>query len=317
MRTQATIAATAAVMLFASVGHADAQVSDGLRIAVVGFGVTADGGERRRVQGEVDAATIGTTASHTIIHSRARGCVNGIGSTDYLGGATDRTVGPDGQMTATDSAWVVEITPLRVAGDAVTFRLRWVRARDNGRPSTQPGGEREHTLRPGQSLPLDVIAGPPPEGSSEPCVRSLRVGVERTPTPDQDRRLLAVDLWLVDRMPDGTERSQALSLRGLYGHPIPFYFDRLTEAAIALDLFGDVQVTRGGDGGAATISLRGRIIDPTSAMPPFDYVATTSVTTPLVEGEAVSVALPEIGQGSRPALTGHTLSLRVRFRQIR
>jgi hypothetical protein len=317
MRMLAGAAASAVVMQLASAGHAAAQVTDGLRIAVVGFGVAANGGERIRVKAEASAANIGTTESLTILHSRARGCVNGVGRTDYLGDALERTVGPDGEMRAVDSAWVVEVTPLSVAGDAATFRLRWVRARDNGRPSTQPSGNMELTLRVGQSIPLDFLTGPPPSGSGEPCVRSLRVSVERAPAPEQDRRLLTVDMWLVDRMPDGTERSQALSLRGLYGQPIPFYFDRLSQAAISLDLFGDVQVTRGGDGGVATISLKGRIIDPTSAMPRFDYVATTSVTTPLVEGEVVSVALPEIGQGSRPALTGHTLSLRIRFHQIR
>ena len=52
--------------------------------------------------------------------------------------------------------------------------------------------------------------------------------------------MIAVDLWLVERLPDGTERSQPLSLRGLYNQPIPFYFDTLTEGTKTLDVFGDL-----------------------------------------------------------------------------
>lgn len=311
------IAAAAVVIQIASVGHAHAQSADGLQIAIFGSEVTKAGGERMRRTGWIGAANIGKTVSQTI---RARDCTSGVGSTNDLGGRTERTVRPDGQMTTTDSVWVVEATPLNVAGDAVTFRLRWVRARDNGRPSTQPSGEMELTLRPGQSMPLDLVTGPPPAGSTERCVRSLRVGVERDPEPDRDPRLLAADIWLVDRRPDGTEVSQALSLRGLYYQPIPFYFDRISQGAMSLDLFGDVHVTPvAKDRGAATVALKGRIISPALAFLPSgsDYVASTSVTTPLVAGEVVSVALPEIGHGTSPALVGHTLSLRIRFRQIR
>ena len=57
---------------------------------------------------------------------------------------------------------------------------------------------------------------------------TLSVAVEHCAGARPDRRLLAVDLWLVDRLPGGKERSQPLSLRGLYNQPIPFYFDTLT-----------------------------------------------------------------------------------------
>ena len=55
--------------------------------------------------------------------------------------------------------------------------------------------------------------------------------------------LVAVDLWLVERLPDGKERSQPLSLRGLYNQPIPFYFDTLTAGTKTLDVFGDLQIS--------------------------------------------------------------------------
>jgi len=96
------------------------------------------------------------------------------------------------------------------------------------------------TLRPGHSLSVDVM--PQSADASEPgssCgIKSLSLSVafERAPVRDQDRRLLAVELWLVERLPDGKERSQPLSLRGLYNQPIPFYVDTVTESSKALDI---------------------------------------------------------------------------------
>ena len=53
--------------------------------------------------------------------------------------------------------WSVDVTPRKVDGDAVTFRVRWVRSRHEGKDSSSPAGDLEWTLRPGESVPLDVV----------------------------------------------------------------------------------------------------------------------------------------------------------------
>ena len=126
----------------------------------------------------------------------------------------------DGSMKKVRSAWTIQATPIRQTGEAVTVRVQWTRSRDNGRPSTV-GGDTQLTLRPGQWLALDVM--PQADEAAAACLSmSLGVGIVHWPEPDRDRRLLAVDLWLVERLPDGKERSQPLALRGLYNqaHPL-------------------------------------------------------------------------------------------------
>ena len=48
------------------------------------------------------------------------------------------------------------------------------------------------------------------------------------------------DLWLVERLSNGTEaqRSQPLSVRGLPNRPCSFYFDSIVDANVTLDIYG-------------------------------------------------------------------------------
>ena len=222
------IALTVVLLQFAFFSRADAQDVDGLRIVVRVAVGRADGGDRRSTSGLVDPGTIGKAA--TLAFSRLAGQCGTFVSPKPLG---DLGEASDGTMKKVDSAWTVRVTPTGRVGDAVTFRLQWVRSRDNGKPSTV-SDDTTLTLRPGQSLSLDVM--PQGDEASAPpssCVvkaLALGVAVERLPEPGQDRRLVSVDLWLVEQLPDGKERSQPLSLRGLYYRPIPFYFDTLAKA---------------------------------------------------------------------------------------
>ncbi len=97
------------------------------------------------------------------------------------------------------------------------------------------------TLRPGESRPLDnvpVVQTGVTTYDGRPCqtkAASLRVVAD---FPDYDRRLIGVDVWLVERLPNGKEESQLQSLRGLPHRPIPFYFDGLPDGTKRLDIFG-------------------------------------------------------------------------------
>ena len=305
---------------------ARAQDASGLRIVVQVKVGRQDGGDRRSTGGLVDPGAIGKTVAFAF--SRLAGqCGTGVGPAPV----GDLGVASDGSMKKVDSAWTVQTTPVRLAGEAATFRVQWTRNRDNGRPSTV-GDDTELTLRPGQALTLDLM--PQTDEASGACVSlSLGVGVVYWPEPDQDRRLLAVDLWLVERLPDGTERSQPLSLRGLYNQPIAFHFDTLSAGTKTLDVFGDLQVSAGSEPIEIKMTTRSRVIDlkpsPQSPPRPAGYPATepwpplytgsTTATLQIGPGEVVSVPLPPVGRGGADAaaFTARALSYRIRVRPIR
>ena len=128
-----------------------------------------------------------------------------------------------------------------------------------------------------------------------------------------------------------TERSQPLSLRGLYNQPIPFYFDTLTEGTKTLDVFGDLQISPGETDHEIKITTRSRVIDlkpspwrpgllgyPRDAVASY-YIGSTTATLQLVPNEVVSVLLPPVGRGGADAaaFAARALSFRIRVRQIR
>ena len=161
------IALTVVLLQCAGAGRARAQGVDGLRIVVRVAVGRADGGDRRNTGSFIDPDPIGKTS--TFAFSRLAGpCGTGV-SPKPLG---DLGEASDGTMKKVDSAWTVQVTPTGRAGEAVTFRLQWMRSRDNGKPSTV-GDDMELTLRPGQSLSLDVM----PQSSER--VRRLPARVQR------------------------------------------------------------------------------------------------------------------------------------------
>ena len=222
------IASAVITLVFAAAARAQTDGVERLAINVQGATMSSPGGEEQRVGGGANPNEPGKTARHGFSLRP-----------DRCSFAVSRVVEPDA-----DLGWATEITPVRVVNDAVTFRLAWARTRDEGKASTQPRSDMELTLRPGESIPLDSVHRLCP---SQPRTigASLRVTVVRYPDPDYDRRLIALDLWLVEKLEDGTERSQPLSLRGLYHRPIPFYFDSITEGAMVLDIFGEVTAASG------------------------------------------------------------------------
>ena len=144
--------------------------------------------------------------------------------------------------------------------------------------------------------------------------QSLRARVIRFPDPDYDRRLVALDLWLVEKLQDGSERSQPLSLRGLYHQAIAFYFDSITEGTLVLDIFGEVTTAPADRMSDVKIVTRSRIFDP-GQPPGRPFPRETTATLRITPNEVVSVQLPQVAGSS--AFASRALSLRVRVRQLR
>ena len=292
-----TLIASALIPLaFAAASHAQTDGVERLVINVQGATIASPGGEEMRVGGGALANEPGKTVRHGF--SLRPDCVWFV----------SRVVEPDA-----DLGWAVEITPVRVVNDAVTFRLAWARTREEGKAATQPRSDTELTLRPGESIPLDSVHRPC-SGQPRAIGGSLRVTVVRYPDPDYDRRLIALDLWLVEKLDDGTERSQPLSLRGLYHRPIPFYFDSMTQGAMALDIFGEVTAAAGDRTSDVKIMTRSRIFDPNQP-PGRPFPRETTATIKIAPNEVVSVQLPKVAAPS--AFASRALSLRIRVRQLR
>ena len=317
MRTPAAAVIVVAAVQCLAASRIAAQDTNGLRVVLKVYTAHPDRGDRLSTAASVDPANIGKTV--TTAFSRLTGqCGSGVGG----GPVADMGQASDGSMKKVYSAWATHVTPTARQGEAVTFRVAWERSRDNGKPSSV-SDDTEVTLRPGQSMVLDVM--PQTAEKSEPppgcVVRSmvLTAAVERDPVPDQDRRLLAVDLWLVERLADGKERSQALELRGLYNSPIPFYFETVTEGGKSVDVFGDLQVSPGTPASEMKITTKSRVTP--SLRPAYAgyYVGSTTGTLQVKPDEVVSVALPEVGhpQGDAGAFAARALSYRIRVRQLR
>jgi hypothetical protein len=291
------IASVVITLVFAGAARAQTDGVERLSINVQGATISSPGGEQESVGGGANPNEPGKMVRHGFSWWA-----------DRCNFYVSRVVEPDA-----DLGWAVEITPVRVVNDAVTFHLTWARTRDEGKASTLPKSDMELTLRPGESIPLDSVHRSCP---SHPRAigASLRVTVVRYPDPDYDRRLIGLDLWLVEKLADGTERSQPLSLRGLYNRPIPFYFDSMIEGAMALDIFGELTAAPGDRTSEVKIMTRSRIFDPKQP-PGRPFPRETTATVRITPNEVVSVQLPQVTDSS--AFSSRSLSVRVRMRQLR
>jgi len=195
-----------------------------------------------------------------------------------------------------------------------------------GSGTTAPGADVELTLRPGQSIPVDIVPlSPGVKMPYEQCgVRAtmLRVGVNYWPMPIEDRRLVTTDLWLVERLLDGTERGQTLSLRGSFNRATPFYFDTVTDRGAALEFFGEFTLTTIGDHLTMRLEVKSRLIEngrASTAISEGNLWRSRRVNPvlTLAPGEVVAVELPRLSESDSGAFAGHTFSIRVRSRQIR
>jgi hypothetical protein len=282
------------------------QSFDDLQISVRGSYVRQHGAESRAVWFSTGPLVVGKSTS--ILFS-AQECPLFSVSAGHLPFAPNTT-----------TAWRVDVTPTRVVDRAVTFRLRWSRVLNGGKPSTSPADDTEVTLRPGESRPIDSLAIPAgakrPEGT--PCdisAATLRVEVDGYPEAEFDTSLLAADLWLVERTAEGSERSQHLLVRGRPNRQIPFYFENVVEGAVTLEIFGGLVAHWEGE--ALRVSLQTRSRSTRAANPSWLPPARSVESVIDIKGEeTVEIALPKLGDAAGP-FANRQLSIRVRARQLR
>ena len=296
-----SIALCALIALLAIPGTARAQTPGDLQIRFGGYELNEDGGE------EVAGISLGTGSLGV---SKSTSGTYSFHDCGYftLSGGRDAEVEDNSH-----AAWKVQATVVRIAGDAVTFRLQWSRVVDNGKPSTARHEDIELTLRPGESWPLDMVAVPAGAKTMNggPCrtrAVSIRVLVDIFPWEDFDRRLVAVNLWLVERLANGTERSQPLSVRGLPHRQIPFYFDSIRDGDVSLDVFGRVMARTGGSVVSVSLVTRTRWSE--------DWGRSLNSTLQVKPQEVVEVRLPKLDAEAGP-FANRDLSIRFRVDPLR
>jgi hypothetical protein len=229
------------------------------------------------------------------------------------------------------TAWRIEVTPIRFARHAVRFRLRWVRVAgsrqqleqmslDDPRATRLPGDDIELNLGLGESWLVDTVRVPP--GSKmvdgRPCgsTASIRVSVDAYPSAEAERRLVGAELWLVERLPDGTEvpRSQPLALRCLPGRPCSFYFDSIVDGDATLDIYGVIYARPVKEVIAVSLETRSRWApESRNISGPQRFFNMEIKATP---AEIVEIRLPLLGDDAGP-FGKRALSMRMRARQLR
>ena len=311
------IFSTGVALLLMCAGVAQAQPSYPLMVQLGVYSVTPDGGEKARGMWRSTGAVL---MNKTVV------------STFLFGPRCDQWTlsgawaNPPANAT---TVWHIEMTPTRVVDDAVTFNLRVVRvdsikqqladlaAQGSLRPVTQ---EIELTLRPGESWPVDRVSVPPGAKTihGQPCGNGevIRVMVDHYPPDGEELRLVGAELWLVERLPNGTEaqRSQPISMRGLPARPMEFYFDSITDDKVTLDIYGTLTAGPGADSLAVEIQTRSRLTPGSPGVRgPHRFFESTIQVKP---SETVEVRLPAMGEQAGP-FASREFSIRIRARQLR
>jgi hypothetical protein len=289
-------------LLMPAIAHA--QAPNDLRITIGGFKLTANGAE-------TPAGVTRVIVPGWAMNKPMAAVFSMLGCGDFA-----VTVPPEAFESNAHAGWRIEITPAKVAADhAVTFRLRWTRALDTGKGFTPAGEDLELTLKPGEWRPLDTVPVPATAKTFDgrPCTiktASLRLSVDFA---SLDRRLIGVDVWLVERLPNGKEESQLQSVRGVPHQKIPFYFDSISDGNIRFDMAGNL-VAELKDGGIL-IDVEAVRARPDPGQDGYQSARWFRSTIRVRPGEIVEVALTPRNKDDE--LANRAFSLRIRPKQIR
>jgi hypothetical protein len=302
-------------------GLAHAQKYDHLEVRLGAYTLSGDGGEK--------PVGVWWSTGPVVIGKAGSGTFSFGDSCDQFAVSAVRS---DVREDAT-TAWHIEVTPIRVVQNAVTFRLRWVRVAalrqqldqlslDRGKAQGVPREDIELTLRPGESWPVDGVRVPAGAKTvhGRPCgsVASIRASVDNYPWEEDEGRLVAADLWLIERLSNGTEaqRSQALSVRGLPNRPFRFYFDRIVDSNVSLDIYGILAARLESGAMAISVETRCRWEDGSHSRNSIGPQRSVKSAVQVKPEETVEIRLPMLGDEAGP-FAKRGFSIRIRARQLR
>ena len=295
-------------------GAAAAQVPMDYRIDVNATIIRADGGDQRSVVTSTGPINLNYTTRIAFVQPSDR-CGHFSSHADGTVVVDDKTIG----------GWAGEVTPLRLEGKAMTFRLRWQRIRS----AQSPLGEKQEqvmTLRLGEAATIDVVPFSKEaqvlRAGCDTIATALRVSVEPAMRSFKERRLLAIDVWLVERMLDGSEKSQTLMMKGVPHVAMPFYFTAGDEGTTKIDIFGEILPMVLKEGIELTINTDARLLEGFSvrtmrAQAPLRGPYAKSPVLVLKPEEIVSMELPAIDFKFADGKVARHFSLRLRARILR
>jgi hypothetical protein len=301
-------------------GVAQGQTFNDVQIQLGVYGTSTDGGERPHgIWFSTGPVAIGKPAFSTFSYGDTCDAWSVSSRTDLRDDAT--------------LAWKIEITPIRVVGSAVTFRLRWVRMAalkqqidqvpfEGNKALSIPGNDVELTLRPGESWPIDSVRAPAGAKSVDgrPCTgpSSIRVSVEPYPWEGEERRLVVADLWLVERPSNGGEvqRSQPITMRALPNRSSAFYFDRMVDGKVPLDIYGTFTLRLETNAIAFSFDTRCRWGNPDDSPGFMGPQRSVQAEVKVKPEEVVEIRLPVLGSDAGP-YAKREFSIRIRARQLR
>lgn len=180
------------------------------------------------------ASAVGESKRHYFF-TTAKGSPSG-GSEDnppeaYLGGEVVRSAVVGGRVVtsrATDVAldydyfWQVDVKPVSIALDLVTFDVDWTRTDvKDGARQVGAGDHRTITLRQGEKHVLDFITC----SADAPCA-NLFLEVQAAPVEDPTvaETALSYDLWLVHQTAEGGKVTRHALVSGRQGEKVSFNF---------------------------------------------------------------------------------------------
>ena len=145
---------------------------------------------------------------------------------------------------------------------------------------------------------------------------SIRVSVDNYPWVEDERRLVVADVWLVERLSNGSEaqRSQPLSVRGLPNRASPFYFDSIVDAKVTLDIYGTL-VSRL-ESGVIAVSVDTRCRWAPGSRNVSGPQRSVKSDIKVKPAETVEIRLPMLGDEAGP-FAKRAYSIRIRARQLR
>lgn len=255
-----------------------------------------------------------------------------VGESHDLRVQMDRTVcyfvwGVDDFSPDASFGWRLVVTPTALGREHADVRLRWVRGVQDGKSTSAPVNETTVRLRPGDALTLDAgHLTTLPEPACRNAVVSFSVALEEV--EPRRERVVATDLWLVHRDPDGREYTQQLNVRGRFHDTVPFYFDDIRVGRDVLDVHGTLRAKTTSDNAVVLEFTAMRRWSRGTEYPEVRVLGNGATTFTLRPDDVTSVVIPLVTEGlpldgkasqhgRDPALLGHSLSIRLRSRQIR
>jgi hypothetical protein len=206
--------------------------------------------------------------------------------------------------------WKLQATPVDITPEHVRLRIAWSREVDSA-ARARPSEDVTILLRPGDVVSLDSAVLPRCQNSLATFVIALK-----GEAPGR-RRVASTDLWLVHRQPGGKEHTEQVNVRGGFDERIPFVFDHIVIDALRVDVAGSITLRSGTAGEIALELDTNRNVMGSASGSEWGYFGGGSTVLRVTPGDVISIEFPFPASAGFEALREHSLSIRIRSRQIR